>query len=585
MYPRVSRVKVKGKTYEYLRIVEAVRDEKGRNRQRVIANLGRIDQIGDKLDGLVEKLRRFCGTEMVLPEEVQNRESVTWGQILLLRHLWEELELDRIIEKCCQGRHGWDVAEHAFVLAANRLCEPHSEHGLARWLDATYVCDSCGGRFLPDWLPADEVSKEQRVKVTWSWLQTWYRTLDAVLAGKSDIEHELYLRLRDLFHLRVDVAFYDLTTLYFERREPVGALRRHGKSKDGKPRNVQVLLGIVMVNGFPLAGHLFSGNQSEKLTVKEVVDDLRSRFEVGEVVFVTDNGMNTPENRKLLQGIDNYHYLYGHKTRRDALATRWLQGVDEGRWVSCPRETFVQEVDSSEDSMRVFIAQNSERRDYEAELRQRSMERVEARMQRLQAAVAEGKVVAAAVIGARAARAVQHDHGSRYFSYRIDGDGSFSYWLDAEKLARETAQEGRYIVVTDHPAISPEEAVARYKELSDVEDGFRSFKDIIEGRPVYHKTDGRIMAHLFIAQLALLVNCHLRRRLDDAGLELSPRDALAAVKSLGVSTLSLNGTDKLLVAGRKRDCARVLKAFGIDDPQPPGTTRRHTAPKTPETTM
>jgi hypothetical protein len=228
--------------------VESVRDAKGRSQQKVIGNLGRLDLIGDRLDVLVQRLRKFCRQKFALPQEIHNEASVCWGPILLVRHLWQELELGRVIERLCQGRHGFPVPEHAFVLVANRLCggkKQKSEHGLSRWLESHYVCDSRGQRYLPRWLPADQINKEQRVKIQWEQLNEWYRTLDAVWGQKEQIEKELYLRLRDLFHLKADLVFYDVTSIYFERREPKGTLRRHGHNRDGKPRNVQVLLGVV----------------------------------------------------------------------------------------------------------------------------------------------------------------------------------------------------------------------------------------------------------------------------------------------------------------------------------------------------
>ena len=148
MFPRVSKVRVGDKTYEYLRIVESYRDREGKKHQKVIGNLGRLDQIGDRLDVLVERLRKFCQQHFVLPQEIRNEESVCWGPILVIRRLWEELELDRVIERLCQGRREFSVAEHALVLVANRLCggkKEKSEHGLSRWLESMYVCDILGG--------------------------------------------------------------------------------------------------------------------------------------------------------------------------------------------------------------------------------------------------------------------------------------------------------------------------------------------------------------------------------------------------------------------------------------------------------
>lgn len=572
MFPRISRITQGGKTYEYLRLVESYRDPSGRMKQRVVANLGRLDQLGDALDSLVEKLRRFCKRDFLLPGEIANREAIRWGEILVARRLWEELELDRILEQLCQGKQKFNVAERAFVLVANRLSEPSSEHGLARWLDRTYVCDSKGRRFLPEWLPEEEVSKEQRVKVTWEWLNPWYRTLDALYEKKAEIERLLHLRLRDLVNLEVDVVFYDITTIYFERREPKERLRRHGKNRDGKPRNVQVLLGVILVAGFPIATHVFAGNRSEKKTVKEVVKDADERFGLREIIFVGDKGMVSPENRKFLESLESYHYLLGHPGRRNEDAKNWLGKVGE-KWLDCGRGSRVQEVESGKEGLRVFIAESEERKKYEVRMRERSMGKAEEHLKKVRKAVEEGRLKKPDKIGARAARALGKDKGYRYFSYRVPGEGQFEYFLDENKLEAETLHEGRYILTTDHATLDAREAVARYKELSDIEDYFRSVKDIIDGRPVWHKKDERICAHLFVAQLSLLLLRLLRERLERASLPMSPKDALDAVKSLGIAVLDLKGSEQVMVAGAKRDARRVLSALAIQDTQPPGSMR------------
>lgn len=569
MFPRISRIKSGDKTYEYLRIVESFRDSKGGMRQKVVANLGRLDELGNKLDSLVDKLRRFCKEDFVLPKEIVSREAVTWGQVLVVRHLWDDLGLGLILKRLCHGTHDFDVAEQTFVLVANRLSEPTSEHGLARWLEHSYVCDRNGKRFVPKWLPPEQVTKDQRVKVQWDWLDTWYRTLDAVYGQKKQIEQELYLRLRDLFSLKVDMVFYDITSFYFERREPIGKLRRHGYSRDGKSRDVQVLLGAVMVAGFPLTAQVFEGNRADKKTVNEVVEDIQKRFGLQNVILVADKGMTSPANVEFLKSLKEFHYLFGHAGRRDNEAQTWLKSLKEDRWLDCGKGTRVQEVSSGQPSVRVFVAESDERKAYEQRLRERSMTRAETHLKKVANAVAKGRLKKSDKIGARAARALERDKGYRYFSYRVPGDGQFEYSIDKQKLDAEILHEGRYLLTTDQTDIDPREAVKRYKELSDVEDGFRSLKDLIRGRPIYHRRDERILAHLFIAQLAFLLLRHLRQRLEQANLILSPREAIAALKSLGVSILEINGKIQLLTSGAKRDARRVLNALGIQAISPP----------------
>ncbi len=112
--------------------------------------------------------------------------------------------------------------------------------------------------------------------------------------NKDKIEVALYQRLRDLFNFQADLVFYDLTSTYFAGHGP-GDFAKHGYGRDGKPRNVQVVVGVVLVAGWPIAHHVWAGNTRDSKTVPEVVADLSKRFAFRQVVFVGDRGMVTRE--------------------------------------------------------------------------------------------------------------------------------------------------------------------------------------------------------------------------------------------------------------------------------------------------
>src|SRR5207244_1691572 len=109
-----------------------------------------------------------------------------------------------------------------------------------------------GNRFRPKW------KKQGRVRVDLSWLQQWYRTLDELVVHKQKIEEELFSRLKTLFSLKAELVFYDITSTYFEGTGPENA--RYGYNRDGKPQNRQVVIGLVMIDGWPIAHHIFAGN-------------------------------------------------------------------------------------------------------------------------------------------------------------------------------------------------------------------------------------------------------------------------------------------------------------------------------------
>src|SRR5258708_18602223 len=155
------------------------------------------------------------------------------------------------------------------------------------------------------------------------WRQEWYRTLDQLLTQKERIEVELFARLRDLFHLQVEMVFYDLTSTYFEGRGLAG-LANFGYSRDGKPRNRQVQVGLVMINGWPIAHHVFDGSLRDSATVEMVLKDLQERFGLGRVIFVGDRGMVTIQNLALLRQ-RGQGYLVGLKRRRNEQVDRYIQ--------------------------------------------------------------------------------------------------------------------------------------------------------------------------------------------------------------------------------------------------------------------
>jgi transposase len=582
MFPRVATVKRQDKTYKYLQIVEAYRVD-GRTTQRVVANLGRLDQLDGKLDDLLVSLSKYAKHPFVRDDQIGCRAALPWGPVLLTRHLWDQVELGETIGKLCRlRRYKFNVAETGFVLVANRLCEPRSEHGLARWLEHTFVCDAKGKRWKPDWLPARQITKQQRVKVKHEQLNRWYRTLDALLSAKEDIEKALYLRVRDLFSVKVNLVFYDLTSTYFCRKSPVGKLRRHGHSKDGKPRQVQVVLGVVMANGFPIAHHVFKGNKAEKTTLRDVLTDVDQRFGLGNVLVVADRGLVSPDNLDYLSGT-KFRYLLGLPGRRSREAAGVLETLDATNWQRVDEENSVQEIRLANRTDRYFVIDSLQRKTYEQTLRRRSMARAREALEKVSAAVEGERLKDPAKIGARAQRALSQHHGYRYYSYEVPGSGQFRFWEDPEKMWAETLHEGKYILKTDDPRLGAAEAVGGFKELATVESGFRDLKDVIEMRPVYHKTDERIEAHIFVATLALFLKRSLEHQLASTLAELSGSEAIAAMRSIGLAELDLNGQTTRLVSGGSRDARRVLTALSIADLNPPRS--RKPAAKPPETAM
>src|SRR5262245_33137632 len=266
MYPRIVKVRsTNGTVNEYVRVVEAYRED-GKVKQRVVADLGRKALLID----LLPKLKRLPGGDDALevnnPLDPEVVDASTWGPVLAIRTVFGQLGLWEILDQHLGRAKDVPFADRAFVLVANRLIAPASEHGLAGWLETDFVCDRKGRRFVPHW------HQHQRVRVHPRQLNAWYRTLDQLHGAKGRIEVALHHRLRDLFSLKPDMVLYDITSTYFEGTGP-DDFAEHGYSRDGKSQNVQVIVGVVMVAGWPIAHHVWAGNRIDHSTVQEVIRD------------------------------------------------------------------------------------------------------------------------------------------------------------------------------------------------------------------------------------------------------------------------------------------------------------------------
>ncbi|MGB8495926.1 MAG: IS1634 family transposase [Candidatus Acidiferrum sp.] len=569
-------IKAPNGRHEYLRLVESYR-EGDKVKQRIVAHLGRKDLLAPHIDTLIRLLQEESSFPRWVPlEQISTPRASTWGPILVARHLFDKLSLGSILDAGqAPLRHGQPLSERIFPLLANRLSRPGSEHALAQWLEDFYVCTPEGRRWAAVW------KQSHRVKVGFAQLKLWYQSLDDLLAEKKRIEKEVYRELRNLFSLQPDLAFYDITSTYFEGAGPA-KLSRFGYSRDGKPRNRQIVIGVVMMEGWPIAHHVFAGNRLDQTTVLEVVQDLNERFALNRVVFVGDRGMMTVGNIEELRK-KNQGYLVGLQRRNRKDTFDYIQQAEaRADWQECPvgmtasekaivPKTRVVEVAGKEPGVRVFVVHSEEREAYERGLREMSMERVRKDLEALQAQVEKGALKEPEKIGAAAATKLRRNHGHRYFDWELRA-GKFRFFEHPINLAREKALEGKYVIQTEERNLSAVEAVSAYKELNEVERGFSHLKDLLELRPVYHQSDARVEAHVFVAALALLLDRALEKSLQAAGSMLSTPFAWRAVEMIRCVEVDLGQRRKVCVTRGNQHVAETLRALGItqlDPPSPP----------------
>lgn len=564
MYPKLVTVK-SGKEKRplvYLRLMERVKID-GVWKERVVANLGRQDVEGRRAFGdLLVKLRRFSDELLVRPEEIESREARDYGSVLIGQTLWREAGLEKTLPEICGPRLAGSLGEPGVLaMVLNRLCSARSKLALYDWMPTVY---------LPAWERAEfAVTKEADV-----FAERFYRTMDWLVRGKNKekIEARIATWAQTLFP--VEVVFYDITNVQFEGWQELKQAR-FGHVKLGRRNHKQILLGLVMVDRLPVACHLFRGNRAEKTTLLWVHRKLKKQFNVGRIITVADRGQVT-ENALTQIEVEGDGYIVALKRRRCAEVEPLLeQDANTFTPLIWNREKTLTlsawegpvekaEVAGRPDKRRI-VAFNPVKAQEDRNKRMEAIAELEAELLELQRRVQRGKgrpkTVRAITIAAE--HILSHRNGKRLFRYRVDKDRSFAFEPNEAGRCLEDKLDGKWVIRTTEKNLSLKDIVFKYKDLLEVEDGFRHLKDFIKVAPVYHWRYRRVKAHVFICVLALLLERLLDRKLQEAKIKLSARKALEKLKTIKVVTNRIGHLDLKYVMPPTEQLDKILSACGL----------------------
>jgi transposase len=561
MYPKLVTVmsgRKNPRPVVYLRLVERVKDN-GRWKDRVVANLGRQDIVGREVLGdLLKKLRRFTDEVLVTPGEIESREAKDYGNVLVIDKLWAEIGLEGWISECCGRIPPVSLGEPGIrAMVTNRLTAPKSKLGLYEWIDTVHV---------PGWPPRAQNSLKKIVlpKDPIDFVEWFYRTMDWLVKGrnKERIEERLGEWAKSLFP--VDVVFYDITNIQFEGWEELKQAR-HGYIRLGRKNHKQILLGLVMVEGLPVAGHIFRGNRAEKTTLLWVKKKLKKQFNVGRVVFVCDRGMVTEKSLGEIES-EKDGYIVALKRRRcEEVAPLLQEGLERFTLLETPigrARLFAWEA-PPQDGKRRIVVYNPAKAQEEKTKRAAVRRELEEGLGELRRKVRAGEQKSVKTIVTQAEKILSRKHGKRYFVYDAKGEGQFEFRPNEKNLALEESLDGKFVIKTTEGQLSLKEAVFKYKDLMKIEDGFRDLKDFIRVAPVFHWRYRRVKAHVFICVLALLLERYMEKKLHQAGLALSARKALEKLKNIKVVTNRVGTLILKYVTPPTQELDRILAACGI----------------------
>lgn len=450
-----------------------------KTRKRTLANLS------DWPKHKIETLRRLLRDEtLVAPGDLfTTQRTLPHGHVEAILGTIRKLGLDCVISaKPCRER------DLVVAMIAERLIHPCSKLATTRRWHATTLAEELG---VED---ADE--------------DDLYEAMDWLLLRKQRIERKLARR-----HL-VDgaIVLYDVTSSYYEGRTCPWA--RHGHDRDGQKGLPIIVYGVMADNdGRPIAVEVYAGNTGDPTTVADQVHKLREQFELSRVVVVGDRGMLTqPQIDKLKE-----HPGLGWITALTSVAIRKL--VDErALQLSLFDQKNLAEIRSKDyPGERLVVCFNPLLAEERRRKRQELLEATERELVKLARAVArrKKKLMKQSEIGVKAGKILGRYKVGKHFTLKI-GEGTFEWIRRPEMIDRETRLDGIYVIRTSEPRerLSSEDTVRTYKSLSQVERAFRCLKGIdLLVRPIRHRSEDRVPAHIFLCMLAYYVDWHMQQAL------------------------------------------------------------------------
>ena len=474
---------------------------------RVVHSFGREDQLDrDALARLVASITRYLGPSAQLQLDMApdggdgqlafltcRQLGGTW----VLDGLWRRLGIDERIRSLLAGRRCDPAAVERvlFALVANRALDPCSKLAATRWVsEVAHV-------------PGLDVLDEDAA----------YRAMDLLLEVENELAEQVFWATATLLDLEVDLIFFDSTSTYWERdaadesapRDARGQVvedgsddvvrlagfRTYGHSKDHREDRPQVVIGMAVTRtGIPIRVWTWPGNTADVTVIDQVRADLRD-WKLARVVWVTDRGFASAANRRTL-ATGGGHYLQAEKLRQGDEAAAALARA--GRYRTVAGNLRIKEVKARPGDPvmtdRFVVCHNPEQADRDAAVR-------EALLTQLRETIDGSDKLSATKRAELRGRLSTMPGLNRYL--RLTPGGLLR--VDADAIRREAHLDGKWLLRCSDPTLSPEDIAAGYKQLLEVERGWRDLKSHLDLRPVHHRKEERIRAHVLLCWLALLL--------------------------------------------------------------------------------
>jgi len=497
MFIRVTRQKQGKKEYRHLQIAESYRDPQKGNapRTRIRAYLGTVEGLGEEqIEKLIAGLKRAIGQDAGKDPLDGMFVGRDFGHVYAVSEIWKTLGLSDVLSRFgIAGEASFPAAELIKLMVVNRVCDPRSKLALLDWLDTVHF-------------PGFEQKPSYHHLL---------RAMDRLLGIKEKAEPLIAKKFLSMFDSPVDLVFYDITSTYFTGDASLEEddIRRFGYSRDGRFDQRQVTLGVVMTrDGIPLCHHVFPGNTVDKTTVAGVVKDLKERFQIGRVIFVADRGMLSDPNLETLLD-EELGFIVAHPLRHSMIAKEVIKGIEKRFDRTAEGEQFADELRTS---LRFVLAFSPKIAAEVREGRARRLRQADAfireSLDRLTHPTSRGRKPTPQGTYDRIRDHLRDKKLLSFYTMEIR-ENEVVVALNKEIRKWEETIDGMLLLETTDLQSPPADIVRRYKELAEIERGFRTLKSALKLRPVFHWTEERIKAHIFVCVLALQIERLMRHRL------------------------------------------------------------------------
>jgi hypothetical protein len=503
MYIKTTVRKTKNGEVRYLQLAHNEWDAAARRSvPKVVYSFGREDQLDtDAIRRLVTALSRLLSPADALAAtaggDLVFTESRPCGGSYVLDQLWTRPGIGKILTSLASTGRGRPrdaaAAERVlFGLVANRALAPSSKLAAAEWMSRDVHIDGLG-------TVTDDAC---------------YRAMDWLHAIRGDLEKQVFDQVADLLNLEVDLLFFDTTSTYFEVEDAdadavrdwrgektsddddgpgkTAGFRTHGKSKDSRDDLPQIVIGMAVTReGIPVRVWCWPGNTSDSALIRQVKTDMRD-WVPGKVIWVADRGFSSARNRRFLQqGAGGY--IIGEKLRTESPLVKAALSR-QGRYQQVAGNMQVREVRLPDTAGRLVICYNPDAAGRDAAIRAELIAKLEEMI--------AGTDKLTAIKRAELRGKISTMPGLNRF-LRVTPGGLLR--TDKTKAKAEENLDGKYLLRCADPQLSAEDIAVGYKQLLEVERGWRDMKSVLDLRPVYHRLEERIRAHVLLCWLALLL--------------------------------------------------------------------------------